>query len=99
VDQSSNYGTPITSELEEVWIESKKEESPPSMGGGVPEIAPPVVELAKTRLQKVIEESTPEQLEKEVRKTNAFLDVLKDHFKVPEAAQHQDAKHWLKQIG
>jgi hypothetical protein len=99
VDQSSDYGAPITSELEDVWVDSKKEESGPSMDHDIPELAPPVVELAKTRLQKVIEESTPEQLEKEVRKTNAFLDVLKNHFTVPEAAQHQDATHWLKQIG
>ncbi|KAM3081672.1 hypothetical protein ACMFMG_005123 [Clarireedia jacksonii] len=99
VDQSSDYSTPLTSGREGTWIEPKKEEFPPPSGDNdVPEVAPAVVELAKTRLQKVIEESSPEQLEKEVRKTNAFLDVLKDHFKVPEAAQHQDAQHWLKQI-
>lgn len=69
------------------------------MADDVPEVAPPVVELAKTRLQKVIEESSPEQLENEVQKTNSFLDILKDYLKVPEAVQHQDARHWLQQIG
>lgn len=55
--------------------------------------------LAKTRLQKIIDDSSPAVLEAEVKKTNDFLNELKTQFNVPEAQSHQDAKHWLQQIG
>ncbi|QSZ34344.1 hypothetical protein DSL72_005935 [Monilinia vaccinii-corymbosi] len=65
---------------------------------GTPEPDLPIAELAKTRLQKIIEDSSPEVLEAEVKKKNDFLTLLKARFNVPEAQSHQETKHWLQQI-
>lgn len=66
--------------------------------GGSPEPEPQTLELAKLRLQHIMEDGSPEILEQEVKKTNDFLDALKNHFKVPEAESHPDTSHWLQQI-
>ncbi|EMR86879.1 hypothetical protein ACHAPC_002340 [Botrytis cinerea] len=59
---------------------------------------PQTVELAKLRLQKLMDDSSPEVLEEEVKKTNNFLNGLKKHLQVPEAQGNQDISHWLQQI-
>lgn len=64
-----------------------------------PESEQQTVQLAKLRLQKIMEDSSPEVLEEEVKKTNDFLDVLKNLLKVPEAKSNQDTTHWVQQIG
>ncbi|KAF7869938.1 hypothetical protein EAF04_004722 [Stromatinia cepivora] len=63
-----------------------------------PEPEAQTLELAKLRLQHIMEGGSPEVLEEEVKKTNDFLHVLKNHFKVPEAESHPDTSHWLQQI-
>ncbi|KAF7899405.1 hypothetical protein EAE99_012326 [Botrytis elliptica] len=65
---------------------------------GSPEPEPQTVELAKLRLQKLMDDSSPEVLEEEVKKTNDFLNGLKKHLQVPEAQGNQDTSHWLQQI-
>ncbi len=50
-----------------------------------------------SRLQKLMEEGSPETLEAEVRSTQKFLESLKKPM-VDNAAQHRDAKHWVRQI-
>lgn len=66
---------------------------------GSPEPEPQTVELAKLRHQKLMDDSSPEVLEEEVKKTNDFLNGLKKHLQVPEAQGNQDTSHWLQQIG
>lgn len=58
-----------------------------------------IAELTKTRIQKIIDDSSPEVLEEEAKKTYDFLAVLKARLNVPEAQSHPDTKHWLHQIG
>ncbi|KAF7903268.1 uncharacterized protein EAF01_006317 [Botrytis porri] len=65
---------------------------------GSPKPEPQTVELAKLRLQKLMDDSSPEVLEEEVKKTNDFLNGLKKHLQVPEAQGNQDISHWLQQI-
>ncbi|TGO22096.1 hypothetical protein BPAE_0182g00030 [Botrytis paeoniae] len=65
---------------------------------GSPEPEPQTVELAKLRLQKLMDDSSPEALEEEVKKTNDFLNGLKKHLQVPEAQGNQDTSHWLQQV-
>ncbi|KAJ8060176.1 hypothetical protein OCU04_010521 [Sclerotinia nivalis] len=72
--------------------------SPSKDEDGSPEPEPQTLELAKLRLQHIMEGGSPEVLEEEVKKTNDFLNALKNHFKVPEAESHPDTSHWLQQI-
>ncbi|KAG4025453.1 hypothetical protein MFRU_058g00360 [Monilinia fructicola] len=57
-----------------------------------------IAELTKTRIQKIIDDSSPEVLEEEAKKTYDFLAVLKARLNVPEAQSHPDTKHWLHKI-
>ncbi|KAF7946085.1 uncharacterized protein EAE97_005123 [Botrytis byssoidea] len=65
---------------------------------GSPEPEPQTVELAKLRFQKLMDDSSPEVLEEEVKKTNDFLNGLKKYLQVPEAQGNHDTSHWLQQI-
>ena len=62
------------------------------------EDAAPKAAPQNTRLQKLIEDGTPEVLEAEVRRTKLFLETLKKPL-VGMTEQHRDASHWLQQIG
>lgn len=70
------------------------EHAPPAIREHAPPKPP-----QNTRLQKIIEEGSPEVLEKEVKSTNEFLDVLKGHLAATDGHELQDAKHWMQQIG
>ncbi|ESZ90744.1 hypothetical protein SBOR_8878 [Sclerotinia borealis F-4128] len=94
---SSANGRPTSMARDDSVVESEDYASPKDEDG-TPEPDLPNAELAKTRLQKIIEASSPEILEAEVKKTNNFLAELKTRFNVPEAQSHQDTKHWLQQI-
>ncbi|TVY91113.1 Nuclear GTPase SLIP-GC [Lachnellula willkommii] len=57
----------------------------------------PNVGLQNTRLQKLIEEANPEELEKEVKSSQAFLEALKKPLEA-NIGQLEDVKHWVAQI-
>jgi hypothetical protein len=51
----------------------------------------------QNRLQKLMQEGSPETLEDEVKSTQKFLESLKKSM-VDNAAQHRYAQHWVQQI-
>jgi hypothetical protein len=67
------------------------------------EAEPPVAPLTLTRahkltrLQRIIEDGTPECLEAEVRNKQSLLEKFKHH--LARANEHTDAQHFLQQIG
>ncbi|RDW67742.1 hypothetical protein BP6252_09138 [Coleophoma cylindrospora] len=51
-----------------------------------------------TRIQKLLEDATPEILEEEVKSSDNFLEELKGYLTTEGNSTSQDAKHWLQQI-
>ncbi|KAL3424846.1 hypothetical protein PVAG01_04127 [Phlyctema vagabunda] len=51
-----------------------------------------------TRLQKIIEHGSPEDLEKEGKASSKFLKTIQAHLSGEEDQTNQDAQHWLQQI-
>lgn len=56
-----------------------------------------VKKVQAERLQKLMEDGTPEQLEEEVRDMHILLESMKKPLAAMQS-EHQDAKHWVRQI-
>ena len=71
-----------------------------SMSEAGPSTSAPVAKQPSLneRMQRILETGSPEILEAEVKRCQIFLKNLQKPM-VEEASRHEDAKHWLTQIG